>query len=169
MLEHVKDEFDIILIDKPPSMSYATFTALYASTSLIVPVAPTENDWDATLNWVTQLPAIFDALSLHGFEGFEDEIRFLLTNHDGKNTAIEITRKIGETFPGAVLGTSLNQNEAVRVCAQNLCTIFDVSKSEYFKSYKKPFDLSVNNAEAVTADIMNRILANWARQEKEHV
>ncbi|GAL14640.1 chromosome (plasmid) partitioning protein ParA [Vibrio astriarenae] len=55
ILEAVEDEFDIILIDTPPHMTYSVYNTLYAATSLVVPMTPSENDMDATMHWLTNL------------------------------------------------------------------------------------------------------------------
>lgn len=39
-IDTVKDNYDIILLDTPPSLSAMTFNALYASNCLLVPMAP---------------------------------------------------------------------------------------------------------------------------------
>jgi hypothetical protein len=49
-----------------------------------------------------------------------------------------------------------------------MCTVFDVSKSEYPNMNKPPHSAAVVNAEAVTEQIMKRIRDNWSKQEKSN-
>jgi len=167
VLEHVKDEFDIIIIDTPPSMNYSVYNALAAATSLIIPIPPTENDRDATLNWVSQLPTMYTTLYREGFEGYFDEIKFLITNYDAQASAIEVTNSINEAFGTFVFNTPVNSSEAFVNCASELCTIYDMSKSDYSKS-KKSFESAVTNMDAVTTQIMKGLRENWKRQEKDY-
>lgn len=51
IINAVQDEFDIIIIDTPPSLGYATYNAYFAATSVVFPLSITENDIDATCSY----------------------------------------------------------------------------------------------------------------------
>lgn len=58
IIDAVKDEFDIILIDTPPSLGYATYNAYFAATSVVFPLSITENDIDATCSYFSYIPQV---------------------------------------------------------------------------------------------------------------
>lgn len=165
MIELVQDEFDIILIDTPPAMNFAVYNALYASTGLIIPVTPTEADRDATMNWLEHLPVIYQSMFNMCLKGHYFT-KFLITNHDGKDTANAITQELNSLFGNKIYDTSLKSSEAIRVCAKDLNTIFDISKSEYPKSYKKAFGNAVTNARSVSEQIVKSIRDIWFKQDR---
>ena len=166
LISHVKDEFDIILIDTPPAMNFSVYNSFYAATSLVIPVCPTEQDRDATMRWLQQLPIIFKTMVNVGMKDY-DFIRFLITNHDGKDTANSITQEINNLFGVRVMDTALKSSEAIRVCAKDLNTIYDISKSEYPKASKKSFGNAITNGRSVTEQIVKLARDIWYQQDRK--
>jgi chromosome partitioning protein len=118
VLKEVEDEFDIIIIDTPPTMNYPVYNALMAATSLIIPLSPNENDRDATMNWVEGLPIMYETLFEAGFNGYNDDINFLINNYDKQQLAIKEVRSINEVFGTYVMNTPLNSSQAIKVCSK---------------------------------------------------
>lgn len=172
ILDAVKDEFDIILIDTPPHMTYPVFNCLYAATSLIIPMTPSENDMDATMHWLTNLPAIFETMMQpeFGMTPYDNEIKFLLTNHDGKATSLEIEEKMEAAFDTHVLPVAMESSEAYKICAMNLNALPDISKSDYHNprvkvTNKKPYDEAMTNLRKVSNQFMKMVREVWNNQE----
>lgn len=62
VIDAIRDEFDIIIIDTPPSLGYATFNAYYSATSVVFPLSITENDIDATCSYFSYIPQVWALL-----------------------------------------------------------------------------------------------------------
>ena len=58
VIEPVKDQFDIILIDTAPSLNFMFYNALMASTSMLIPVHPEAVDFDANNKYLKRLGEI---------------------------------------------------------------------------------------------------------------
>ena len=165
LLDSVEDKFDIIFIDTPPSMTYSVYNSLYAATSLIIPITPAENDRDATLHWLSSLPVIFTTMKKYGMEDYTHDIKFLLTNHDGKYTANIVQAKLNSAFTTNVLGEPMKHNEAISRCAAALCTVFDSSRGQY-DGNKKTFNSAVLNCSMVGEQVLKLIVDTWSVQLK---
>ncbi len=171
VLDSVKDEFDIVIIDTPPLLDNLVLNAFNAATTAIVCVSPSENDIDATFNWHIQLPTIFETLDEHGFEGYDNEIKHLFTNVDGKHSSIAEMERFGRVYGTSVLPHYVENSEAIKHCAAQKNTIWDVSKSDYkilgkARTYKKPFETALVKNHGVGAQILKLVKDVWTKQAK---
>ncbi|BDU41141.1 conserved hypothetical protein [Vibrio nigripulchritudo MADA3029] len=164
VLEAVKDEFDIIIIDTPPSLGYATYNAYYAATSVVFPLSVTENDIDATCSYFSYIPQIWALLANAKHPGYQF-MKILLTNHRDSSTTTELMNSLYDHFAPYLYSKEFKHSEAIRQSSSLLSTVFDMSKSEYPKS-KSTFHSAHQNSYEVTSQILRDILNVWREQEQ---
>lgn len=106
ILDAVKDKYDYILIDCPPSLSILTVNALVASDSVLIPVQCEYfalEGLSALLNTVEQIRSTINP-RLH-IEGL------LRTMYDGRNRlALDVSSQLQEHFPERVYRTVIPRN-----------------------------------------------------------
>ncbi|MGR5432301.1 ParA family protein [Vibrio campbellii] len=163
VIDAVRDEFDIILIDTPPSLGYATFNAYYAATSVVFPLSITENDIDATCSYFSYIPQVWALLQNANHQGY-DFMKILLTNHRDSSTTTELMNSLYDYFAPYLYSKEFKHSEAIRQASSLLSTVFDMSKSEYPKS-KSTFQTAQQNGYEVTSQIQRDILNVWREQE----
>ncbi|MGL5335036.1 MAG: ParA family protein [Enterovibrio sp.] len=164
ILDAVRDEFDIILIDTPPSLGYATYNAYFAATSVIFPLSITENDIDATCSYFSYIPQIWALLANAGHTGY-DFMKILLTNHRDSSTTTELMNNLYDYFAPYIYSKEFKHSEAIRQASSLLSTVFDLSKSEYPKS-KGTFQSAQQNGYEVTSQILRDIVNIWREEQK---
>lgn len=164
ILDEVKDEFDIIIIDTPPALGYATYNSYYAGTSTIFPLTANENDIDATCSYFEYIPHVWSLIMNSGHQGF-DFIKILLTNHRDSSTTTERVNALTDSFSSYIYSKEFKNSEAVRQSSTFLCSVFDLSKSEYPKS-KGSFQLAQQNAYEVTSQVLRDLQKVWKSQLK---
>jgi chromosome partitioning protein len=100
-LEPVKEHFDFILIDTPPSVKFFTPHALMAADFVII---PTQCEF-LSMNGVMQMDSIIRAFtSTHPLD-----YRILVTMYDEKNTASKVIyAKLKQKYPAKVFDTIIN-------------------------------------------------------------
>ncbi|CAM3147555.1 ParA family protein [Vibrio rarus] len=165
IIANVQDEFDIILIDTPPSLGYATFNAYFAATSVVFPLSITENDIDATCSYFSYIPQVWALLENANHEGY-DFMKILLTNHRDSSTTTELMNSLYDYFAPYLYSKEFKHSEAIRQASSLLSTVFDMSKSEYPKS-KATFQNAQQNSYEVTSQIQRDILNVWREQENK--
>lgn len=164
IIDAVKDEFDIILIDTPPSLGYATYNAYFAATSVVFPLSITENDIDATCSYFSYIPQVWALLANAQHEGY-DFMKILLTNHRDSSTTTELMNSLYDHFSPYLYSKEFKHSEAIRQASSLLSTVFDISKSEYPKS-KATFQTAQQNSYEVTSQILRDLLNVWREQEQ---
>ncbi|MDK9785132.1 AAA family ATPase [Vibrio sp. B172a] len=163
IIEAVKSEFDIIIIDTPPSLGYATYNAYFAATSVVFPLSITENDIDATCSYFSYIPQVWALLANANHDGY-DFMKILLTNHRDSSTTTELMNSLYDHFAPYLYSKEFKHSEAIRQASSLLSTVFDMSKSEYPKS-KSTFQTAQQNSYEVTSQIQRDILNVWREQE----
>lgn len=164
IIESVKDEFDILIIDTPPSLGYATFNAYFAATSVVFPLSITENDIDATCSYFSYIPQVWALLENANHPGY-DFMKILLTNHRDSSTTTELMNSLYDYFGPYLYSKEFKHSEAIRQASSLLSTVFDMSKSEYPKS-KATFQSAQQNGYEVTSQILRDIVIVWREQEQ---
>jgi chromosome partitioning protein len=132
-LDRIKQDYDFVLIDCPPSLSWLTLNAFTAADKVLIVVAPGYFELDSiaqirkTLNDVQSW--YNEHLSLAGF---------LFTKSDptiNSRTSLEILRK---TYADAVFKTVIPQNTDLRDAHFNKKDVFTFnSKSPSARAYSK--------------------------------
>lgn len=108
-LEEVRDEYDFILIDCPPSLELLTLNALCAADSMIVPVQCEYYSLEGLSDLMNTMKAINKRLNPNlELEGI------LLTMYDRRtNLALEVEADIKEYFGDKVFATKIPRNVRV--------------------------------------------------------
>ncbi|CAH8242799.1 Plasmid partition protein, ParA [Vibrio aestuarianus] len=163
VIDAVRDEFDILIIDTPPSLGYATFNAYYSATSVVFPLSITENDIDATCSYFSYIPQVWALLKNANHEGY-DFMKILLTNHKDSSSTTDLMNNLYDYFGPYLYSKEFKNSEAIRQASSLLSTVFDMSKSEYPKS-KATFQTAQQNGYEVTSQILRDILNVWREQE----
>ncbi|MFV0576461.1 MAG: ParA family protein [Vibrio sp.] len=164
IIAEVENEFDIIIIDTPPSLGYATYNAYFAATSVVFPLSITENDIDATCSYFSYIPQVWALLNNANHTGY-DFMKILLTNHKDSSTTTELMNSLYDHFAPYLYSKEFKNSEAIRQSSSLLSTVFDMSKSEYPKS-KATFQSAQQNSYEVTSQILRDILNVWREQEQ---
>ncbi|MCI8537127.1 MAG: ParA family protein [Oscillospiraceae bacterium] len=105
-LQPVKDDFDFLLIDCPPSLELLTLNALCAADTLIVPVQCEYYALEGLSDLLTTIRIVKRSLnpSLE-LEGV------LLTMYDGRtNLSLQVAEEVKHHFPGKVYATVIPRN-----------------------------------------------------------
>lgn len=107
-LDMIKDEYDFILIDCPPSLGLIVDNALLASDSVLIPVECAFYSYNALTQMVSKIDKIQDTKDLE-IEGI------LLTKLDNKNTlGYEIAEKVQFLFPKKIFNTIITRSSHIQ-------------------------------------------------------
>ena len=162
-IDDVRSDYDVIVIDTPPALSYTTINAFMASDGIIMPLPPNALDFaSASQFWNLFSDLTTELLTKRGLEKNFDFIHILLARVDNADTASTIIRQwIGQTYAEKVLPVEIPKTAVTGVTSAEFGTVYDVSRydgsARTFKRARDAYDSFVRQIEG-------SVRAVWARQ-----
>lgn len=171
-LDAVRDEYDVILIDTPPALSYITFNAFYAADGLIVPmmtnvldIASSAQFWQLFGDYATSIAEdryVDGKLVRKGHVKDYDFINILLSRVDNQETTTDAVRSwIKKIYNEKVLQTEIPETTVTKGKVNQFMTVFDIHRYEGdSRTYKRARDAYEEMVQAVEESVRKV----WARQ-----
>lgn len=157
-IEPLRDEYDAIIFDTPPSLGHVTLNVMFAADGLIMPCPPEKLDFTSSV----QFWNVFNELTTI-FSGVENKTYDFITIVPTKVEPIE-GHRITKTWMQQAYGEFLNAIEIPKSAAANLAltqdrTIFDFTKPEgspeAYRRYKEPMNHFVDY-------VLRQIATGWS-------
>lgn len=147
-LNSIKQNYDIILFDCPPTLSYLTIGAAWASDGLIIPIPPRGMDFSATAQFWSLFTTIANAISESKAAKEEKPkewpfINVLLSMVDSSDERTGfMQRLINDTYGSMVVPVEIPKTQVSSSSAADYKTVYDLPK--YQGSAKPAYDRVVD-------------------------
>lgn len=162
-IDDVRTEYDAIILDSPPSLSYITINALMASNGLIMPLPPNALDFaSASQFWNLFSDLSAEMLTSRGLDKEFDFIHVLLSRVDSSESTSDVVRTwIQATYKEKVLPIEIPKTAVASSASAEFSTVYDISRydgnARTFKRARDAYDQFVRYVES-------SIRASWERQ-----
>ena len=126
-IEDVRGDYDIIVIDNPPSLSLSTAAAIYAADALIIPAPAETLDFESARAFIKLATEILGAIRNRfgddkGFEIF----RVLITKFQTNSSAHQrLAHRIQQVFGEYCISEPMVQTAAVQSLGNDLKTLYE--------------------------------------------
>jgi cellulose biosynthesis protein BcsQ len=151
----VIDDFDIIIVDLPPSNTPLVWTAYEAATTLLIPCATRELDWSSIKEFMVDLPDKLEILPSKG-ENL-DTFKVVATLYeDDKNNNLSSLTEMKSLLGQHLLNTPIPKSSAFEAAAKSnrtpwemrkadrLCPVGQLDKAQYaLSSFTREFVLTL--------------------------
>jgi chromosome partitioning protein len=165
-IDDVRSDYDVIIIDTPPSLSYTTIGAFMASNGIIMPLPPNALDFaSASQFWNLFSELTTQLVEQRGIEKDFDFVHVLLARVDASDAASSVVRQwIGSTYAEKVLPVEIPKTAVTATTSAEFGTVYDIARydgnARTFKRARDAYDLFV-------AYVEDSIKAVWDRQTDE--
>ena len=152
-IDDVRDDYDVIVIDTPPALSYTTINAFMASNGIIMPLPPNALDFaSAAQFWSLFADLTSELLTKRGLSKSFDFIHVLLARVDSSDATSNIVRQwIGSTYAEKVLPVEIPKTAVTATTSAEFGTVYDISRydgnARTFKRARDAYDTFVSHIE----------------------
>lgn len=138
-LDAVRDHYDIIIIDTPPSLGYVTINAIYAANCLIVPIPTSPLDFASSCQfWDLFSDLAGNLLRLQGAEKQFDAVHILRTKTKNDATYAQVAKWIASCYGDLVCPIEIPETVVAGSNATEFKSIYDISKYDgSHKTFKR--------------------------------
>ncbi len=161
-LKHIKNNYDVILIDCGPNLGMLTLNAIIACDGMIIPIPPSMNDYSSFIMYTATLRNLFKNLSNKKLE----YLRILISKHSGSNESMQMENMMREQFGRYILSNHMCETVEVSKAANEIGTIYDVSKP---RGSREAYRRAIQHLDDVNLEIINHFKEIWIRQSQKAV
>jgi len=142
-IDDVRADYDVIVIDTPPALSYTTINAFMASNGIIMPLPPNALDFaSASQFWSLFADLTSELITKRG----------LSKSFDSSDAASNIVRQwIGSTYAEKVLPVEIPKTAVTATTSAEFGTVYDISRydgsAKTFKRARDAYDTFVSHIE----------------------
>ena len=171
-LDTVKDEYDVVLLDTAPSLSFVNSNALYAADALVITLPPAFLDLQSASLFYELIADVVRTINqVQGEQKTFDFGAVLLTRFKPSDAIHQkisswIRSFLSDTFTHAMLQTVVLEKLGPR-----LLTLYEVDHAEESAKYegdRRAFERALEAMNDVNGEIAQAIRGVWERQSTEH-
>ncbi len=160
-LEEVEQDYDIVLLDTPPSLGFLTLSAIYAATSMVITVHPAMLDVASMSQFLLMMGDLISVLNENGAQLDQDFIRYLVTRHDPNDAPqSQVVAMLRHMFGTDVLLPTAIESTAVEAAGLAKRSIYELEMGQIGRDTHKRAREAVD---AVNEAIIRLVNDSWGR------
>lgn len=162
-IDSIRDKYDVVVIDTPPSLSYTTINALLASDGIIMPLPPSALDFASSSQFWDLFSSLTEDLFARSTKTKEfDFIDVLLARVDTNDAAVGVVREwISAAYGPMVLSVDVPKTALTANASAEFGTVYDVDTSTInARTYRRAYDAY----ERVVDLIEDQVFNGWQRR-----
>jgi len=158
-LETIKDRYDVIVLDTPPSLSFITSNALFAANGIVMPVPPATMDFASSVSFFQLLAELMDTIdSIEGEAKYFDFLAILVSKYEPKSPAhVAIHDWLREAFSRRVLQHPMGQSAVVRF-GSDMKTAYEIDR---YEGDRRTLVRALEFMDGVNEEIIQLIFDQW--------
>lgn len=161
-LKSVERDYDIIVLDCPPSLGYLTLSALCAATSVLVTVHPQMLDVASMSQFLHMTAGLFDVVERAGGNASYDFFRYVLTRYEPNDgSQSQIAGLLKGLFGDRVLTNAMVKSAAISDAGITKQTLYEVGRENL---HRQTYDRAMESLNAMNGEIDDLVKRAWGRK-----
>jgi len=157
----VEDDYDVVVLDTPPSLGFLTLGAIYASTGLIVTFHPAMLDVMSMSQFLLMMQDLITVIHNHGARLRQDFLHYLVTRHDPNDQPqAQIVSMLRHLFGTDVLVPTAIESTAIESAGLAKRTLYELEPGNVGRD---TFRRARDSMDAVNDRILELIRESWGR------
>lgn len=161
-LESIEDDYDVIVIDPPPSLGMISLSVMHAANAIIVPSPAANYDLYSTRAFLKMLIETLDTLENLGMKMDFKFVRLLITRLDENS---EIQTELADLLPNH-LGVSVVRHAVRKSAALDRAGMFGrtIYEMDAGRMPRKTWNRALNHFNKANEEILTLIRKSWPSQ-----
>jgi chromosome partitioning protein len=160
-LSSVETDYDLVVLDCPPSLGYLTLSALCAATSVLVTIHPQMLDVASMSQFLHMTAGLFDVVERAGGNANYDWFRYVLTRYEPNDSSqSQIAGLLKSLFGDRVLTSSMVKSAAISDAGITKQTLYEVGRENF---HRQTYDRAIEALDAVNGELEQLVKEAWGR------
>jgi len=162
MLSNIDDDYDVIIMDTAPSMSYLTINALFAANMVLMPIPAKEYDFESSLMFFNMVSGLMKTFKNLGVQVPDyDVIKILTSKFGGKASEVDMDATMRAAFSNFKMLFPMLDSDAIGGASGDRTTVLEINGCDYNgsqRTYKRATDM----LSKVMWEVECLILGRWS-------
>jgi len=160
-LKEVQQQYDIVVLDCPPSLGYLTLSALCAATSVLVTIHPQMLDVASMSQFLHMTAGLFDVVEKAGGNAGYDWFRYVLTRYEPNDASqSQIAGLLRSLFGDRVLTHAMVKSAAISDAGITKQTLYEVGRENF---HRQTYDRAMEALDSLNGEIEGLVRLAWGR------
>lgn len=160
-LQTVDQDYDVVILDCPPSLGFITLSALCAARSVLVTIHPQMLDVASMSQFLHMTAGLLDVVEQAGGDADYDFFRYAITRYEPNDGPQgQIVGLMRSLFGERVLTTPILKSTAISDAGLTKQTLYEVGRENFIRS---TYDRAVESLDAVNGELESLIKEAWGR------
>ena len=160
-LATVGQNYDVVILDCPPSLGYLTLSALCAARSVVVTIHPQMLDVASMSQFLHMTAGLFDVVEQAGGNAEYDFFRYVVTRYEpADGPQGQIVGLLKSLFGDRVLTNAVLKSAAISDAGITKQTLYEVGRENF---HRVTYDRAMESLDSVNGEIENLVKQAWGR------
>lgn len=160
-IAEVEDDYDVVVLDTPPSLGFLTLGAIYAATGMIVTVHPAMLDVASMSQFLLMMGDLAMVIRDAGATLRQDFFRYLITRHNPNDQPqTEVVTMLRHLFGSDVLVATAIESTAIEAAGLAKRSLYELEPGQVRRD---TFQRARESVDAVNERVLGLITESWGR------